>query len=74
MSIKMFSGTYTKKFKIKPHRPHAHTHEYTLAVRDETHFGFMAMAITFICLVLAVKNIAQYEKKVILAFVWFQPA
>lgn len=54
---KMFFGK-----KIKPHRPHAH--KRSLAVKDETHFGFMAMAITFVCLVTArKKHRAQYTNR-----------
>lgn len=67
---KMFFGK-----KIKPHRPHAH--KRSLAVKDETHFGFMAMAITFVCLVTArKKHRAQYtnRKKHHIGFCLISPA
>lgn len=65
---KMF---FRKTKKMKPHRPHAH--KRSLAVKDETHFGFTAMAITFVCLVIAFKNtelhVYEPKKNVTLAFV-----
>lgn len=62
---------FSEEKKKKPHRPH--THKRSLAVKDETHFGFTAMAITFVCLVIAVKN-TEPNKKRHIGFCLISPA